>query len=267
MTKIIVDNYLKANLDMDEKTEINISKEYEVLSKNTSFFAEIENENSQQNNLIKINILSNVNNYFPSVINLFNYNNFFSDNDIQENNIISFYDQEEFCSKQYDMEPIINCCCCKNEILHSENDNNYLNKKKRKKRGPYKKKPKIIEINREESDKDKKEKKKKENIKQEDINLVDLILNQNPIDGYWDKDQNTMAIEKLLDKGIIKNIKKLSKNKKEKDKAYYTILIIYFISTKYPEKLEEYELILNKAKNYLKGINIIYDNIISKINK
>ena len=267
MTKIIVDNYLKANLDMDEKTEINISKEYEVLSKNTSFFAEIENENSQQNKLIKINILSNVNNYFPSVINLFNYNNFFSDNDIQENNIISFYDQEEFCSKQYDMEPILNCCCCENEILPSENDNNYLNKKKRIKRGHYMKKPKIIEINREESDKDKKEKKKKENIKQEDINLVDLILNQNPIDGYWDKDQNTIAIEKLLDKGIIKNIKKLSKNKKEKDKAYYTILIIYFISTKYPEKLEEYELILNKAKNYLKGINIIYDNIISKINK
>ena len=267
MTKIIVDNYLKTNLDMDEKTEINISKEYEVLSKNTSFFAEIENENSQQNKLIKINILSNVNNYFPNVINLCNYNNFFSDNDIQENNIISFYDQEEFCSKQCDMEPIFNCCRCENEILPSESDNNYLNKKKRKKRGPYMKKPKIIEINREESDKDKKEKKKKENIKQEDINLVDLILNQNPIDGYWDKDQNTMAIEKLLDKGIIKNIKKLSKNKKEKDKAYYTILIIYFISTKYPEKLEEYELILNKAKNYLKGINIIYDNIISKINK
>ena len=267
MTKIIVDNYLKTNLDMDEKTEINISKEYEVLSKNTSFFAEIENENSQQNKLIKINILSNVNNYFPSVINLFNYNNFFSDNDIQENNIISFYDQEEFCSKQCDMEPIFNCFSCVNKCSLYENDNNYLNKKKRIKRGPYKKKPKIIEINREESDKDKKEKKKKENIKQEDINLVDLILNQNPIDGYWDKDQNTIAIEKLLDKGIIKNIKKLSKNKKEKDKAYYTILIIYFISTKYPEKLEEYELILNKAKNYLKGINIIYDNIISKINK
>ena len=76
-----------------------------------------------------------------------------------------------------------------------------------------------------------------------------------------------MEIEKLLDKHIIDNIKKLSKNKKEKDKAYYTILIIYFITTKYPEKLGEYELVLNKAKNYLKGINIIYDKIISKINK
>jgi hypothetical protein len=76
-----------------------------------------------------------------------------------------------------------------------------------------------------------------------------------------------VEIEKLLDKSIINNIKKISKANKEKEKAFYTILIIYFISNKYPEKLAEYELVLNKAKNYLKGINIIYDNIIYKINK
>ena len=75
-----------------------------------------------------------------------------------------------------------------------------------------------------------------------------------------------MEIEKLLDKSIINNIKKISKANKEKEKAFYTILIIYFIN-KYPEKLAENELVLNKAKNYLNGINIIYDNIISKINK
>ena len=76
-----------------------------------------------------------------------------------------------------------------------------------------------------------------------------------------------MKIEKLLDKSNIDNIKKITKTNKEKEKAYYTILIIYFISSKYPEKLSEYELVLNKAKNYLKGINIIYDKIISKIYK
>ena len=76
-----------------------------------------------------------------------------------------------------------------------------------------------------------------------------------------------MEVEKLLDKNIIDNIKKISKTNKEKEKVYYTLIIIYFISTRYPEKLAEYELVLNKAKNYLKGINIIYDKIISKINK
>ena len=41
MTKIIVDKYLKSNINLDEQTEIKISKEYDVLSKNTSLYAEI----------------------------------------------------------------------------------------------------------------------------------------------------------------------------------------------------------------------------------
>ena len=74
LTKIIIDKYLKTNLDIDEQTEIKISKEYEVLSKNTSLFAEIENENSQQNKLIKVNVLSNVNYYAQNKFNNFNCN-------------------------------------------------------------------------------------------------------------------------------------------------------------------------------------------------
>ena len=41
MTKIIVDKYLKSIINLDEQTEIKISKEYDVLSKNTSLYAEI----------------------------------------------------------------------------------------------------------------------------------------------------------------------------------------------------------------------------------
>ena len=292
MTKIIVDKYLKTNLNMDEKSEIKISKEYEVLSKNTSFFAEIENENSQQNKLIKINILSNINRYISN-INLYHCDNFFSNN-------LSLLDPDLnlFCQGSADFQDLNlncfaeDCCACKNDIDYSEtkgincfnktcfaceNDIDYSKTKgincfKIKKtrmigRKIISKNHEKIEKKKKKSNNNKKENKENEDIIHEDINLVDLILNQNPIDGFWDKDKSTLEIEKLLDKHIIDNIKKLSKNKKEKDKAYYTILIIYFISTKYPEKLEEYELILNKAKNYLKGINIIYDNIISKINK
>ena len=73
MTKIIVDKYLKSNINLDEQTEIKISKEYDVLSKNTSLFAEIENENSQHNKLIKINVLSNENYYVTNKFNISNY--------------------------------------------------------------------------------------------------------------------------------------------------------------------------------------------------
>jgi hypothetical protein len=43
LSKIIVGNYLKNNY-IDEKEEIKLSKKYNVLSKNTSLFAEIKRE-------------------------------------------------------------------------------------------------------------------------------------------------------------------------------------------------------------------------------
>ena len=52
---------------------------------------------------------------------------------------------------------------------------------------------------------------------------------------------------------------------KDKEKIYYTILIIYIIENKYKEKVDEYILVLNKAKNYLKQKGIIFEGIISKI--
>ena len=36
----------------------------------------------------------------------------------------------------------------------------------------------------------------------------------------------------------------------EKEKIYYTILIIYSIENKYKEKVNEFILVLNKAKNF-----------------
>ena len=56
MTKIIIDKYLKNDKTIDKNREINLSKEYEVLSKNTSLYAEIINEKSQETSLIQSNI-------------------------------------------------------------------------------------------------------------------------------------------------------------------------------------------------------------------
>ena len=268
MTKIIVDKYLKTNINIDEQTEIKISKEYDVLSKNTSLFAEIENENSQKNKLITINVLSNVNRYVP-----YKFNNAIS-------KLTCLWNYEEDLCEYGEFENDMFSSSFDCLLIHPEDDdrgsepmispkNSILQKKRTvgQKKGSEKEK---LPRKREKSvDKGKEYKKerKKEKMTNLDINLVDLILKQSPIEGFWDKNQNTIEIEKLLDKNIINNIKKISKTNKEKEKAYYTILIIYFISTKYPEKLTEYELVLNKAKNYLKGINIIYEKIISKINK
>ena len=269
MTKIIVDKYLKSIINLDEQTEIKISKEYDVLSKNTSLYAEIENENSQQNKLIKINVLTNVNYYDSNKFNNYKYTSNFWNYEEEEDFFIGCCDKEltnsEMPFEIYKKEK--NCFSSfLNKYASPEMDLKSPKIKMSIKRGKEKKLSRKREKSVDKGKEDKKERKKKKNTNL-DINLVDLILNQNPIEGFWDKNQNTMKIEKLLDKSNIDNIKKIIKTNKEKEKAYYTILIIYFISTKYPEKLSEYELVLNKAKNYLKGINIIYDKIISKINK
>ena len=100
-----------------------------------------------------------------------------------------------------------------------------------------------------------------------DDDLTELIISQDPIKGFWNKNDNTIKIEELLEKNIINNINNICLEYKEKDKEkiYYTILIIYIIENKYKEKVDEYLLVLNKAKNYLKQKGIIYEGIISKI--
>ena len=58
MSKMIVGKALKNNeeLTKDEAKEIKFAKKYQILSKNTSLFAEIINEESQQSKLIKIEL-------------------------------------------------------------------------------------------------------------------------------------------------------------------------------------------------------------------
>ena len=49
----------------------------------------------------------------------------------------------------------------------------------------------------------------------------------------------------------------------DKNKAIYTILIIYYNLNNMKDKKNEFRLIINKGKNYLKKIGITYDNVIS----
>ena len=43
-----------------EAQEIQIAKDYQILSKNTAFFGEIKNENSVEGDLIKVDLTTNV---------------------------------------------------------------------------------------------------------------------------------------------------------------------------------------------------------------
>ena len=70
MSKMIVGKAFKFNAAMlkDEKKEIEFTKKYQILSKNTALFAEVLSKENQQSKLIKVN-LSNITNYNKTVDN------------------------------------------------------------------------------------------------------------------------------------------------------------------------------------------------------
>ena len=60
MSKMIVGKGLKFNEELikDKEKEINFAKKYQILSKNTSLFAEIANEENQKDKLIKVDLIN-----------------------------------------------------------------------------------------------------------------------------------------------------------------------------------------------------------------
>ena len=72
MSKMIVGKALKNNEELikDKNLEINFAKKYQILSKNTAFFAEIINQHNQQTKLIKVDLNLNdysIYNFLPSI--------------------------------------------------------------------------------------------------------------------------------------------------------------------------------------------------------
>ena len=65
LSKIIINNLLKIKKDIKEEEEIKLSKEYQVLSKNTSLFGEIvKDEMNKEGELIKVELNQNENQMF-----------------------------------------------------------------------------------------------------------------------------------------------------------------------------------------------------------
>ena len=69
MAKMIVGNSLKNNKDLitDEKKEIEFATKYQILSKNTAFFAEILNNSSSQTKLEEVNLIDDKNTNSSSI--------------------------------------------------------------------------------------------------------------------------------------------------------------------------------------------------------
>ena len=275
--KIIIGNYLKKN---ETKEEVNLSKQFQILSKNTALFAEIQTENSLQEEMKTIT---------------------------NENKDITYNEKEK--DKKKENKSIIDSLFKGIKNLFSKNTPTIIKKRQYKYQAPkdYVKKfaiqsryacecsapnfdydAHVLEYkmydddlgfgcgddvsftkgNKKESAK-KAKKKEKEEIKVEvkKMNFEEVILSQDIFDGFWEKNNETeLLINENID--VYNKIVKFSEEKNVSDeKGSITILVLYYIFTKEPSKVEELKLIIKKAEKFLKSLyNLSFEDIQKEIN-
>ena len=269
LSKIIISKYLY-NHSNDKEIE-DLSLKYQVLTKNTALFAEIELSEKISDEM-KIEILNNKNN---------NIKDFSYDNDLgilYNNKIVN-----EGCIdyKKEDNNPYEYL----SQIKYKRNENFSANIivgggnhycSRRKKKGlsfPFNifnccknvekviQKDKIYEIETEKSINTNNINSPKINLKNKD-DIMKIINTQDFIEGYWEINEQTKYIkEKYLDKFNALNTK-INLN----DKIIITILIIFFIENECNEFLNELNIIIRKAKLYIqKNAKKSYEEIINLV--
>ena len=100
----------------------------------------------------------------------------------------------------------------------------------------------------------------------EQINFDEIILTQDIFEGNWDNNNETKILIQE-EKDIYEKIKKILEDKGIKEEnGYITILVLYYIYTKKPLKVDELKFVINKAKAYIKKIyGIEYEEISKEI--
>ena len=263
--------------DSIEKEKIKLSLKYQILTYETSLFAEIAFFKKITEKMKKEIIGDKENIIIPQhkISKYENEDNYYGDNDYYECDA-EFggdhnygYKTEKYYSAKEPEDKDFN--------INLENLNSKASKKRgikgffksigsslagvfSKKNSNLNNEPKK-EINKGNSDSNKDN---KENYDKDGINIRDIINEQNFVEGYWEITENTKKIKEKYNKKF-----KLLKDLKDKnitDNIAITILIIVYIHEKHSELLSELFMIIEKSKIFIKkNTNDSYENIIKKI--
>ena len=232
MGKIIVGQALKFNKVFinDKNKEIEFSQKYQVLSKNTALYEEIINDKNDlnKNELIKVNL----NDY--SNINL-------------DRNIVLLGSPMKSLVNTMKTHRIRNL----DGFSFSEDTH-------------YAQSCSLDSLNLNDNQIEEKQKKQIN----DGIDVNNLIMSQDIIEGFWDESELTKNIINYINKDkykIINDRIKKMKKKNQEMKIKYTVLVIYYLNTNYSDKINEYKFIINKAKKYLINQGIKYEDIIEGI--
>ena len=263
MSKMIVGKALNNNEEFkkDENKEITFAKKYQILSKNTSLFAEIINNESQQDKLIKVEL-----------------------KEIQEKKEYPSYSYSSGLHSLYILSDDMYCdrcyCCCKASPIgfkakkSSPLGSNFYGNLKNKIKGFFSSSSDEEDDNDIIINKSSNKNSSSNNFKSNDsnnnneVNYTDLIMSQDVIEGSWNENNETKKLINKITSEVFDKIKNkiisLKKGENE-NKIIYTILVIYFLKTKCTQNLNEYRLVINKANKFLAKNGINYDDIVSSI--
>ena len=276
--KIIVDNYLKGNKSINDNTKIKLSKDFNILTSKTAFYAEIQNELPSQEKMVtytnkNAESINNKNEDKNMIIkeNDFELNDFGYDNLVYEHKQENKQSQKKsffnFFSNLFSKKTEIikkktfiykspkkigsktreyleaDCCCYESAPPDfEERDDDYFIS------SPflesYEKNTKKVKI----------------------LNFDELILSQDIFDGNWENNENVQILIEE-EKSIYEKIKKISEEKGIKEEnGFITLLVLYYIYNKNSSKVDELKFVINKAKDYIKIIyNLEYDDISKEI--
>ena len=238
LSKLIINNYILKNKDLTEDQKLKLALKYQIFTKNTSLFAEVEFTEKITEEM-KSEILGD-----------------------KENNVIkkkrTYGGDLRFCATRVDAgyykAPLsMELCECENCCDSADDDLGYdedicFN---------------IRDENYKENNYYHKEKNKNELNNKDDI--MKMINTQDFIDGFWEENEFTKIVKEkyLKEYEILKGLK----DKNIDDKTALTIIIIYFINKEYPNLLNELIMIIKKAKVFIQKItNDNYENIIQLLN-
>ena len=270
MSKMIVGKALKNNKELmdDEKKEIEFAKKYQILSKNTALFAEILNDNNnKQSKLIKVNLNNYetqglVTGFRPMMMAKGAINNICSAPKMMKK-CMAIPPQTRMYKGEHKMERMggfkaMNLAAPKKMLGITgtaqmiQKNNLAMDKSKNKDSAELMNK---VNFNNNRNNE----------IKDE---LTRLIIIQDIIEGSWNENEETKKLINIITKdkfNLINNkVKGLNKGEQE-TKIIYTIVVIYFLMTKHSDKLNEYRLIINKAKKFLMSQGIKYEDFIRGI--
>ena len=279
--KLIVDSYLKSSICKNSSTRINLSKNFNVLTSETAFYAKIKNDVPVQDNMIKITnkdqpIKNNIDQKPPQQEVDLSYDDphfgyieeeeivepknqglfkgilskfFGKDNNIIKRTEFKYKEKKSFFNKKSIItrataEPLDLGCANEDRGIDMDYDNYYN-----------------IENNEVDADN-----KKEEKEVQSALKFNELIFGQDIIEGNWKMDEQVDILLKE-EKDLYEKIKNYGEKKNIKDEnGLITLFIIYYISKKRKEKEEELKFVINKAKNFVKKIfNLGYEDIIKEL--